>query len=159
MGDPFVGFVRNPATVTDATPEDVQAAITSASAKYGVPESILQRVFGVESAGQANPYQEVGFNSSGFGGFFGLSKDSLGTAQQQADTSASILASAYAQAGDWEDALSIYRTGKPGQGYPGGAGAAPSPAAASSAPSVALPQGAVYLAFVAALVFFVMVVV
>lgn len=97
-------------------PPELQVAINSSSQKYGVPTSVLTRVWNVESGGNfPNPY----VNSSGYGGLFGTKLWNAPT-QTQSDYAASILATGYQKYGNWEDALSYYRTGQPGKGYPGG---------------------------------------
>lgn len=97
-------------------PPPLAAAIQQASNTYGVPVPVLNRVWSVESG---NSYPNNFVNSSGYGGLFGT-KLWNAPVQSQANYAASILAAGYSKYGNWEDALSYYRTGKPGQGYPQG---------------------------------------
>ena len=118
MGDPFAGYARDPTAVADnPTPSSVQQAIANAAAKWNVPASWLTKVWTVEAGGQANAAQEVGINSSGHGGFFGLPSSSLGTAQEQADTTASLLRQYFDKFGSWGAAVNYFNTGDPATGY------------------------------------------
>lgn len=121
MGDPFVGYVRDPSSVSDnPTPEHVSSAIAAASAKYGVPVSALDSLWKTEALHKADPYQEVGFNSAGYGGFFGLPSSMLGGVDDQAGAAAGILQTLHDRFGSWEAALSAYRSGSPtGGNFPG----------------------------------------
>jgi hypothetical protein len=97
-------------------PLELQNAINSSSQKYNVPTDVLTRVWQVESG---SSYPNAFVNSSGYGGLFGTTLWNAPT-QVQSDYAASILQTGFSKYGNWADALSYYRTGKPGQGYPAG---------------------------------------
>lgn len=97
-----------------APPPALQAAITSASNKYGVPPDLLVGIWREESG---STYPNPAVNSSGYGGLFGTKNWNAST-QDQANQAASILATGLSKyGGSVSAALSYYNSGKPTGGY------------------------------------------
>lgn len=111
MGNPFTGYVRPPGSEPNVTQADVDAAIRRAAVSYNVPVDVLRRVNAVETGSTANAAQVVGFNSSGYGGLFGLPKSLLGGVQEQANSAAATLAGAFTATGSWDAAVRRYSGG------------------------------------------------
>lgn len=93
---------------------DLDAAIASASQRYGVPADLLGGIWRIES-GSTFPNPAV--NSSGYGGLFGTT-NGLASTQAQADEAASVLAAGFkASGGQVAGALSYYNSGRTTGGY------------------------------------------
>lgn len=104
-------------TVTPV-PASLEQAIQRASATYGVPHDLLEGIWRVESG---STYPNPAVNSLGYGGLFGT-HDAFGPTQEQANLSASILASDIRMAGgSIAGGLSFYSGGggsvPPSRGY------------------------------------------